>query len=230
MSARAEILDRLGRVWRPSDLPQAWSSQRDFPDLVDQFCSALTAVHGETYRVPDQNAARRRLAEILRQLKAQNVVVNPDLALMESPFQPGPSSPHWRLADQQGDNLRAICDSADVGISGVDAALAETGSLIVSSGSRHSRLATLLPPVHIALVPQERIFVDIFAWVASRPANMPANLTLISGPSKTADIEQTMAVGVHGPKRLIAILYSELGSEASDVDPGAASGDGRSPG
>jgi L-lactate dehydrogenase complex protein LldG len=50
---------------------------------------------------------------------------------------------------------------------------------------------------------------DIFSWASSRQVNFPSNLVLVSGPSKTADIEQTLVVGVHGPKRLIVILYQD---------------------
>ena len=89
----------------------------------------------------------------------------------------------------------------------MDAALAETGSLVVTSGAGKSRMATLLPPVHIAMLPESCLHMDLFTWTAAREGPLPANLTLISGPSKTADIEQTMAVGVHGPRRLIAIVY-----------------------
>ena len=58
-----------------------------------------------------------------------------------------------------------------------------------------------------------RLTTDLFTWVSEwqrgEPGSMPANVTLISGPSKTADIEQTLAVGVHGPKRLIVLLYED---------------------
>ena len=79
--------------------------------------------------------------------------------------------------------------------------------MVVSSGRGRSRLTSLLPPVHLALVPTSSLTTDIFTWTAARQGQLPASLTLISGPSKTADIEQTMAVGVHGPKRFIVVLY-----------------------
>jgi L-lactate dehydrogenase complex protein LldG len=74
-------------------------------------------------------------------------------------------------------------------------------------------MATLLPPLHVALVPATRLTTDIFSWRAARTAStvsqVPANITLVSGPSKTADIEQTLAVGMHGPRRLVVLLYDE---------------------
>ena len=113
----------------------------------------------------------------------------------------------WHVTGQSSGDLRAFCAAADAGITGVDAALAETGTIVVSSGPGKSRLVSLLPPVHIALVPTSSLTVDLFTWTAARGGAMPASVTLISGPSKTADIEQVMAIGVHGPKRLIVILY-----------------------
>ncbi len=75
--------------------------------------------------------------------------------------------------------------------------------------ARQGRLVPLLPPVHIALAPTSALTTDLFTWTAGRGGAMPSALTLVSGPSKTADIEQTMAIGVHGPKRLIVILYQD---------------------
>ncbi|MEZ4767250.1 MAG: LUD domain-containing protein [Caldilineales bacterium] len=81
--------------------------------------------------------------------------------------------------------------------------------MLVTSGPGRSRLVPLLPPVHIALAPTSRLTSDLFTWTAQRGGDVPSNLTLITGPSKTADIEQTLAIGVHGPKRFIVILYDD---------------------
>jgi len=70
-------------------------------------------------------------------------------------------------------------------------------------------MVSLLPPVHIALVAAGCLTSDILTWAAARPGDLPASVTAISGPSKTADIEQTLAIGMHGPKRVIVILYGE---------------------
>ena len=82
---------------------------------------------------------------------------------------------------------------------------------------------TLLPPVHVALVPVSRLTSDIFTWMAVRTGDMPANVIIISGPSKSADIEFTLTLGVHGPKRLVAVLYEaeagEMGENAHQSTP-----------
>jgi L-lactate dehydrogenase complex protein LldG len=85
--------------------------------------------------------------------------------------------------------------------------IAETGGLILWPSPEEPRLLSLVPPVHLALLDTGTIF-DTF-WHAMREqgwaAGMPANALLVSGPSKTADIEQTLAYGVHGPKRLVVV-------------------------
>jgi L-lactate dehydrogenase complex protein LldG len=103
--------------------------------------------------------------------------------------------------------LPAFAAVADIGISVAAAALAETGTVVVGTNAQTSRLTGLLPPVHLVLASASHLSTDIFTWTAQRPAALPSSVTLISGPSKTADIEQTMAVGVHGPGRFIVILY-----------------------
>ena len=113
----------------------------------------------------------------------------------------------WYVVGQSEGDLREFAATADVGLSGADAALAETGTIAVSSRRKQSRLATLLPPIHAVLFSASLLTTDIFTWVAERKGEHPSNVTLISGPSKTADIEQTLAVGVHGPKRLVVFLY-----------------------
>ena len=100
-----------------------------------------------------------------------------------------------------------LFNEVDAGFTTTRGGIAETGGLIVWPGPQEPRLMSLVPPVHLALLYTDTIF-DTF-WDALRSqgwaAGMPANALLISGPSKTADIEQTLAYGVHGPKRLVVV-------------------------
>lgn len=207
---REDILSRLRAQTRDHETPPpVWRSRRHFDDLAARFVESLTTVHGEAMHVSSLAAALDRLGELLQSIEAQHVVVN-----CEAPFDNLDLSTRWPevewfTVDRTPGDLRAFCCTADVGISCADAALAETGSVIVSSGPGRSRLVTLLPPVHIAFVPLTRLTADIFTWTAARQGPLPASVNVISGPSKTADIEQTMAIGVHGPKRFIAVLYDE---------------------
>jgi len=205
--ARTAILARLRQNEREATLPPPWRSRRAFPDLATRFEEALTAAHGEVIRAAGLDGALSALADVLRAVEAQQVVTNATPPLDEIDLPGRFPAMTWHLAGQGDEAWRARCAAADAGLSGVDAALAETGTILVSSGPDRSRLATLLPPIHVALVPAKRLTTDIFTWAAARQGDIPANVTLISGPSKTADIEQTLSVGVHGPKRLIAIVY-----------------------
>jgi L-lactate dehydrogenase complex protein LldG len=99
---------------------------------------------------------------------------------------------------------------ADVGITPVTAAIAETGSIIVESATYAARSTSLIPRLHIAIVAASQIVGDLLDFCAARdPATMPAALTLISGPSKTADIEGILIRGVHGPADVQIILVED---------------------
>ena len=101
-----------------------------------------------------------------------------------------------------------------VGITGVSAALAGTGSLVVSSGEGRPRTASLLPDIHIAILTPDQIVSDFETWVQSQKGeNFPAftqssNTVIISGPSKTADIAQELIKGAHGPRVIHIIILS----------------------
>lgn len=213
MGSREAILQRLRGEHREVDHPQAWRSQRSFDDLSQRFAEALEAAGGEVQRAANLEEALEQLEVILQQTGTQRVVMNGEPPLDELNLAQRYPAYEWRRVTDAGDDLREFCARADVGVSSADVALAETGTLVLSSGPQRSRLATLLPPLHLALLPASRLTTDLFTWVSEwqrgEPGSMPANVTLISGPSKTADIEQTLAVGVHGPKRLIVLLYED---------------------
>lgn len=192
----------------------AWRSRRRFNDLAARFTEALTDGGGEVIRVADLAGAAGRLGELWAEMDAQRVVANAEPLVLALEVQRRWPDMTWVVAGEESggsdEALRAFCAGADAGLTAVDAALAETGSLVVSSGPGRSRMVSLLPPVHIALVPLSSLTTDLFTWTAARAQTVPAAVTLVSGPSKTADIEQTLAIGVHGPKRLIVILVEEF--------------------
>lgn len=118
---------------------------------------------------------------------------------------------------EQGSRIVRPCDcrsldpqfDCDVGITGVHAAIAETGTLVIVSDTRRSRGTFMLPPVHVAIVRESQIVPDMLdLWrMFDRPP--PTAITLISGPSKTADIEGILVTGVHGPRSVHVAVMSD---------------------
>ncbi len=209
-TAREEILTALrGKERGEATLPAPWRSRQRFDDLAARFTATLTGLHGEVIRAASADEALDRLGDVLRDLGATRVVANDEPPLSGVDLAARWPGIAWHVVGRTDGDLRAFCASADAGVTGADAALAETGSVVVSSGPGRSRMASLLPPVHIALVAVERLTSDILTWATARSGDLPANVIAISGPSKTADIEQTLAIGMHGPKRVIVILYGE---------------------
>jgi L-lactate dehydrogenase complex protein LldG len=96
-----------------------------------------------------------------------------------------------------------------LGLTGADAGLAETGSLVLATGRGRPRMASLLVPVHVAVLHVDRLVNDVAVLLATRGDLVAAgsNLVAITGPSRTADIEHTLSRGVHGPGEVHVILY-----------------------
>ena len=106
------------------------------------------------------------------------------------------------------EKLRALCATADIGITSADYALADTGSLVMLASPQEARMISLLPPAHIAVVPRDRILtgLDELFSLLPRPADATSSMVLITGPSRTADIEQILVRGVHGPGNFTVVI------------------------
>lgn len=106
--------------------------------------------------------------------------------------------------------------AVDAAVTGVTAAVAETGTLVCASGPDAARGTSLVPPVHIVVVGAAQIVADLFDLFEQLGAEgaLPASLCLISGPSKTADIEGVLVTGVHGPGAVEIVLVDEAAAGA----------------
>ncbi len=114
----------------------------------------------------------------------------------------------WAGAGMQLE-ARAARDSDAVGVTGVFCALAETGTLMLCSGADTPASVSLLPETHIAVVPVARIVATMEdGWDLARAelGQLPRAVNFISGPSRTADIEQTIVLGAHGPYRVHIVI------------------------
>lgn len=110
------------------------------------------------------------------------------------------------------DASRADLFNYDVGVTSAQAGIAETGTLVLDSSVERNRLVSLVPPIHIAILDASRIYQTLgetLAVLQSGEEISPA-ITFITGPSRTADIELTLAIGVHGPQQLYVIINQNV--------------------
>ena len=110
-----------------------------------------------------------------------------------------------------------LFDHIDAGITHTEAGIADTGTLVLRPGPDEPRTLSLVPPLHVAVLRASRLFASLPAAMrALAPeAQMPTNLLLVTGPSKTADIQQVLAYGAHGPKALVIVLVDDVSEAAS---------------
>jgi L-lactate dehydrogenase complex protein LldG len=216
MSARDDILGRLraARVPASPALPDVagwYAAHRRDEDLA-QRCrrlrTALEAVHAEVHEVGPADWADQLLriaaAKGLRTLLIGNGT--PHGAELEALAPAALALVRYdRAVEQWRDQL---FDAVDASLTLARSAIAETGSLVLWPGPAEPRLMSLVPPLHFVLLDAATIHADLDAahraegWSGA----LPTNALLICGPSKTADIQQTLAYGAHGPKELVVLL------------------------
>lgn len=166
------------------------------------FLSRLESLAGTGLRVPTPKAA----GELVRQ-KIENrcSVASNAPYLVECGISQLPGV-HSGVSDRQ--ELRRLSAAADVGITSADYALADTGTLVMLSSPPEARLISLLPPAHLAVLPCDRLLsgLDELFSILPDPAAATSSMVLITGPSRTADIEQILVRGVHGPGEITVVL------------------------
>jgi L-lactate dehydrogenase complex protein LldG len=193
----------------PPAVPAAVSAD----ELVARFVREAERAGAEVVSVSSRDAAHEQIRHWLEACGARHIVCAStpgvvDLALRELPLPGIRMEFPGELTDAEGKRTGAL--AADVGISDADYGLADTGTLVVRATPAQGRLVSLLPPVHIAVLSRQRIVPDLAACFRAlnmhEEARRTSLLTLITGPSRTADIEQTLTIGVHGPGALHILL------------------------
>jgi L-lactate dehydrogenase complex protein LldG len=110
----------------------------------------------------------------------------------------------------------ALFDAVDAAVTSTVAGIADTGSLVMCPGAHEPRTLSLVPPVHVAVLMASTLQPSLPAamhalFPGDAPPQLPTNLLLVTGPSKTADIQQVLAYGAHGPKELVIVLVDDVG-------------------
>ena len=172
-----------------------------FPDLAGTFLEALKAAGGSGELSSDPHGPVRAAHELLAGKSAPRILLEGDRRI-EAEFRKG--FPEARI-----DTALDPADCAyDLAVTGADYAVAETGTLVQVSGPVRGRLPSLVPAAHLVLIPLEALRAGLGEVLAELEAGGlgGAAATCITGPSRTADIEQVLTIGVHGPGRLHVIL------------------------
>jgi L-lactate dehydrogenase complex protein LldG len=182
---------------------------------VERFRAELTAIAGRVHRAADDRAAVASIVTLCRE-RGASCVLSWDPRWIALDGLPAAMAAAGIALDlgmvPRDDEARAArlaaLESIQIGITGALAGIAESGTVAVVSGQGRSRLASLLPPVHVAVLRAERVYPSLDAFFAAHPdvADEGSNLVLITGPSRTADIEMTLTRGVHGPGEVHVVL------------------------
>ena len=208
MSDRATILQRIRagltqgkQDWRqPQELQPTHELLSPISDRVGRFRSRAEALSSTVIGPVARNAIPETVARYLSEHRLPPAAVAwPDVARLD-----------WTAHGIAVRSPPARPDDA-VGITGAYCAIAETGTLALLSGADTPATVSLLPETHIALVPVTRIVAhmeDCFARLRAE-STVPRAINFVSGPSRTADIEQTVTIGAHGPYRVLIVLCED---------------------
>jgi L-lactate dehydrogenase complex protein LldG len=190
--------------------------ERAGAELVSRFCTELTALGGEAQTADSEQEAAAAVLAILQDWKTAAVALPGGFAERFPELTSALSAAQVELS-VWGDALRSPRETAPlpVGLVVADWAIADTGTLVFLSTPAAGRSLSLLPPAFIALVPPGRLVATrqaVFAAIkakAASPAAWPTGLSFVTGPSRTADIEGDLSIGVHGPGKVAVIMLPQ---------------------
>lgn len=166
-------------------------------ERIIRFRAALEALGGTVTEAAGPEEARATVEQIVA---GRESVVSPHPFLARC----GLSGIPYTTAEE----LRNACASAVVGITSAYCLLADTGTIVLRATPEEPRLPSLLPPVHIAVVPLERLLTNLDEMLSMipRPVDDSSAMVLVTGPSRTGDIEQFLVRGVHGPGEVHVVI------------------------
>ncbi|MGG1659084.1 LutC/YkgG family protein [Brevibacillus sp. NRS-1366] len=213
------ITNRLGRPMSTEaprhpfkGAPDFWQGyELDEEDRIELFCENWKKAGGHSFRFSTMEEAKQFIVEKATELKARELILQnqPELLALGLPEKlPESHFTVWHPANR--DALLAQAASADIGISIVDHGVSHTGTVVVTSSGDTGRSVSLLPTVFIAILPVDRLKTKLgevmTEYDGKEREQFPAGIHFISGPSRSADIENDLTIGVHGPGVVFALL------------------------
>ncbi|MEM7582696.1 MAG: lactate utilization protein [Acidobacteriota bacterium] len=182
------------------------------------LCREFEAAGGTSHRVDSIEQARQQVVDLLVARSARHVLRGDTLALQQLGLDDALAAADVAVTvarmvgEDDREPIRTVAFSADAGITSVDYAVAESGTLALLTAPGQGRSVSLLPPVHLAILDARDIVLELSALLerVEDCGAMPSALTFITGPSKTGDIEQKLTVGVHGPGEIHLVLVAAL--------------------
>ena len=179
--------------------------------MYDRFKTRAEAVGAEVHRFRTASDAKEFILSFLKNEGVADAgkayAVWSDTGFLNEAEKSGFAS---RVPGLKFEITRQLAADSLAGITGMSYALADTGSLVSDQTSINERLASTLPAIHIAIVATSNILEDKAAvFKKIRPENS-SFIAFITGPSRTADIERVLTIGVHGPRRLVIVFVDEM--------------------
>ena len=216
---REEILQKLKAapekeiVPRPT-VPPLNELSWDEEEMIRRFTEILTEQTGVVHRVKDYSEALLKLAETLEAENITKVMASTDdiITLLDLPSWGEANGVEilFPTAFKDRDSFKhAVFEEVQAGITGADYAIAESGTLILAHDKKQARLVSLAPITHIAVVPVERlrpVYESATDRIFGEGGEVPSQVSFITGPSMTGDIQGILFKGMHGPKKIFVIL------------------------
>ncbi|MGH7496808.1 MAG: LutC/YkgG family protein [bacterium] len=219
--SRDRILQRL-RSARPVNVERsaAWQDVElfaDYPSSTEQrlehFIARIVSLRGEFFRARDVHEAAARLkgllqTSLLRESLPPLRALRHACGLLDEVFQ----KEAWLAQNcflTQSEMANFEVEQFEAGVTTADFLVARTGSIVLLAGNSGGRRLSVLPPFHIVVAKIEQLvdsLDEVFAALGKKDQNETSFMTIITGPSRTSDIEKTLVLGAHGPKRLAVIL------------------------
>ncbi|KWA69193.1 lactate utilization protein C [Burkholderia ubonensis] len=188
--------------------------------LAQALQAALAASHADVW-CADAAAWPAQLAARFAAAGVRHLLLDPARAESAALARVLPGTVATVPFDRPIDAWKAeLFDTIDAGFTVARSGIAATGTLVLAPDAGTPRTVSLVPPLHVALVHARTLHADLHAAVHAErwQAGMPTNLVLVSGPSKTSDIQQTLAYGAHGPRRLWVVIVTEPAGAATPRD------------